>query len=151
MVMETVGKIEILFIIHSAQVLVFPSFFLSSLLKITSRAASRLIFSFRSSRQCIPCTYNNNTNNRSENIYVFTSKHFTARRKAGRSFTCLLRHRENSWDYVQASLEITLGKTFHFYTIFNFKGTFVNSIFYNLCSVTARDIEEQKSRSFGRW
>lgn len=34
MVMETVGKIEILFIIHSAQVLVFPSFFLSSLRRL---------------------------------------------------------------------------------------------------------------------
>lgn len=76
MVMETVGKIEILFIIHSAQVWFFPS--CSLFFRPYKDYLQGFVFS---SRQCIPYTQeNNNTNNRSENIYVFTSKHLQLKR-----------------------------------------------------------------------
>jgi hypothetical protein len=100
MVMETVGKIEILLIIHSAQVLVFSSSSLGPsqdylqgffLLRFAFLFAFSFLLALRRRVQCIhrthPTMYNNNTNNRSENIYVFTSETFTA--KAGESFTCL--------------------------------------------------------------
>lgn len=88
MVMETVGKIEIFFIIHSAQVLVFFSSssprFSSVPTKITSRVSflsSSSPYFFLLANAFRLCTIQQQqqqqrlTNKRSENIYVFTSKH----------------------------------------------------------------------------
>lgn len=105
MVMETVGKIEIFFITHSAQVLVFfPSFAFLSFFP----SLPRLPLGFAIA-QCIPRVHtteennNNNTNSRSENIYVFTSGAFTTgtAERALRAFFL-----PSSLDWVSPSSEI---------------------------------------------